>query len=124
MKIKIDIFCNLKKFNYKKYNFDKIARDYFAERGFTGNLEIELVFVGADKIKSLNRQYLKKDSSTDVLSFPLQEKIPKNFSGLIGSIIICPEMANLNISGATETLEEEIVFLFHHGLNHLVGIHH
>lgn len=50
---------------------------------------VNIIFVGRQRIQTLNRRYLNKDYATNVLTFPNHEK---NISS--GDIILCPEIIN------------------------------
>ena len=81
--------------------------------------EIELIVIDAFSMQSLNKIHRDKDSSTDVLSFPIDgEFMP------LGSILICDDFVydNANLLGHTQ--EEEFALLFIHGLLHLLGFDH
>ena len=76
-----------------------------------GHVAIE--FVDGDRIRDLNREFRGKDSTTDVLSFPIDELdgagIPDGEREL-GDVVISPEH--------TEDLREAVV----HGVLHLTGM--
>ena len=80
-----------------------------------GTFEVDLRFVSIQEIHTLNRQYREIDKPTDVLSFPIHEKIDSDSTLpiLLGDIVLCPEMA-----------EESIAKLIEHSTLHLIGIHH
>jgi probable rRNA maturation factor len=72
----------------------------------------------------LNKKYRKNDKSTDVLSFGLMEgKIldcpDKNIP--LGDIVLSVDTARKQAVNAGHPLTKEIVFLFIHGLLHLIG---
>ncbi len=78
------------------------------------NIIIELLFVDVEEIRELNNKYRNKNLPTDVLSFPQQQfDVEKN---ILGSIVICPEIA--------EARGESITELLKHGLLHLLGYDH
>jgi len=80
--------------------------------------EVNLLFADNETIKDLNKRYRGKNAYTDVLSFPADA----TFVPLIGDIII-----DINVATAQKgnrTLDEEIGFLFLHGLLHLLGYDH
>jgi len=80
--------------------------------------EVNLLLTDDDTIKNLNGRYRGKNKKTDVLSFPSQ--IP----GLpfLGDIIIDTSVANEQ--KGNHSLEEELQFLFLHGVLHLLGYDH
>lgn len=114
----------LKKFSFQDSLIKKIAKEQLQKRGLYGEFEIEVVFVGKKRIRSLNKKFRGINSETDVLSFPLSETVKKPFEGILGSVVACPDVAASNIKNENQTLEEEIKFLIAHSIDHLVGIHH
>jgi probable rRNA maturation factor len=75
-----------------------------------GHAAIE--FVGAERIRELNREYRDHDEATDVLSFGIDEDADSAGPRELGDIVICPPH--------TEDLREAIV----HGTLHLTGMDH
>ncbi len=85
-----------------------------------------LLLSGTKEIKKLNKKFRKKDKSTDVLSFPFQEKkflidkIKKQKEIYLGDIIV-----NLNkIQNKDKNFKEEFNKIWIHGLVHLFGFKH
>lgn len=85
--------------------------------------EITLVFTNNKAIKDLNRKFLKKDSPTDVLSFPMGEK-GADGKFYLGDIIISVPQAHKQISLKKHELERELELLTIHGFLHLLGYEH
>jgi probable rRNA maturation factor len=78
-----------------------------------GDIEtLNVVFVSPKEIKQLNKDFRKKDTVTDVLSFVLEE------DPLIGEIYICPEYISKKYDH-TEVLRDIV-----HGFLHLMGYEH
>jgi probable rRNA maturation factor len=75
-----------------------------------------------EESQRLNRQYLKKDYPTDVLSFPLNEALPDGF--YVGDIFICYPIAQNQAIENNITPEAELFRLMLHGLLHLYGYDH
>lgn len=80
--------------------------------------EISVAFVGNREIKKLNKQYRKKNKTTDVLSF-LYDDEP-----LTGEIVICYPRAALQAKEHGWSARQEIKLLLVHGLLHLAGYDH
>ena len=96
---------------------------------FEGNAEISFTVTDDEKIKELNRIYRDKDSSTDVLSFPLGEngeydKDPSNGAYMLGDIVISLEHAKAQAAEYGHSLKREIAFLTVHSVLHLLGYDH
>lgn len=83
-----------------------------AEGARTGELSVSLVTAG--EMEELHQRYLGEPGPTDVLAFPMDE------DGLLGDVVICPEVA------ATQNadLAEELRLLVVHGILHLLGYDH
>lgn len=80
-------------------------------------VEIGLRFCSPNTIQKLNLKYRQIDQPTDVLSFPVQKKLPATpppTPVLLGDIVICPEIAQ----------KDDILNLIAHGTLHLLGYHH
>jgi probable rRNA maturation factor len=89
---------------------------------------VELWITDDSSIQNLNRDYRGKDKPTDVLSFSFLEgnpdpSDPTNKSSL-GQIIISLETAQCQAAELGQSLNEELRFLFTHGLLHLLGYDH
>ncbi|HOG11879.1 MAG: rRNA maturation RNase YbeY [Smithellaceae bacterium] len=87
--------------------------------------EISITFVDDEAIRLLNRQYLRLDKPTNVLSFSLKEgECGMVNPGLLGDIVISADTALRDARKGSLTLEEELLFLIIHGLLHLTGYDH
>jgi probable rRNA maturation factor len=83
---------------------------------------ISVVFVNDLTMQSLNLQYRGKNSTTDVLTFPLNENLENEF--LLGEIIISVDKARGDSEFLKITFYEEIMILLVHGVAHLLGYDH
>jgi probable rRNA maturation factor len=87
--------------------------------------EISLVVCDDNFISDLNRVYRGKNNPTDVLSFPMGCNTDPNAEDFIlGDIIISVPTAVAQAADLGSTVEEEFIFLFIHGLLHLLGYTH
>jgi probable rRNA maturation factor len=69
-------------------------------------------------VRTLNRQYRKKDTATDVLSFPSDER------GYLGDVVIAAGVAVRQARAARHSFGTEVRVLALHGLLHLLGYDH
>ena len=84
---------------------------------------INVSIVSDAEIKKLNKKYKGKNSSTDVLSFNLDQKLPDgNF--LIGEVVVCESVAKKQAKKYGNTYQKEVAELVEHGVLHLLGEHH
>mgnify|MGYP001042585019 FL=1 len=82
------------------------------------DFEISFVFTDDEKIRELNKKYRGEDSSTDVLSFPLDDDY------MLGDIIVSLERAGDQAKEYGNSLEREISYLTVHSMLHLLGYDH
>ena len=88
------------------------------------NREICLSFCTESEIKDLNRNFRNKDSVTDVLSFNFQDLQNTEEIQPLGDVIICTARAQEQAWELGYTLRRELIFLFAHGVLHLLGYDH
>jgi len=129
-KIKLDLGLIEKISTYISNKFD---RDQ--------NCELNIIFTGKEKIRLLNKKYRNVDMETDVLSFSYTGAEDRDLFGscenadeskdssdvfTIGEIIICPEVADDNVSRQKENwnLNLEIILLIIHGILHIYNYDH
>lgn len=100
-------------------------------KGDFSHCNLEVVFVDSKTMREINRTHRGKDSTTDVLSFPLEcdfdfqsldDTAP--FERLLGSIVINTELAKAMSESYNHTLIDEISLLFIHGFLHILGYDH
>ena len=82
--------------------------------GETATGELSISFVGPEEMADLHARYMREEGPTDVLSFPQGE------DGLLGDVVICPEVAAAN----NDDVEAELRLLVVHGILHLLGHDH
>lgn len=78
--------------------------------------DLELIFVTGKEQLKINKFYRNKDTTTNILSFPL--------SKTSGQIFIDPKKANLEKKEFDMSYTQFIKYLFIHGLLHLKGFDH
>ena len=84
-----------------------------------------MVIVDDDEIRILNREYLDRDRSTNVISFPLQEGEGAGIQPqLLGDVVISADTAARDALEAGAPFESELYFLLLHGILHLLGFDH
>jgi probable rRNA maturation factor len=85
-------------------------------------VELSIVLVSDAQIRKLNKLYRNKDKPTDVLSFPIGEKVEGWL--ILGDIVISVDTAKRQAQELGYSLEEELKRLLVHGLVHLLGYDH
>lgn len=111
---------------YKDYEYLNDVLDYALEHEKVNNAIFSIIFVDAEEIHKINRDYRNVDRITDVISFAFEdnENILYNDIRMLGDIYICiPQMKRQAVDyGHSE--KRELSFLAVHGLLHLLGYDH
>ena len=103
-----------------------------------GRIEVGVNIIGDRKMHELNRKYRGIDSTTDILSFALEDSGSVNLQhyprlGFIsapdkvlrlGDIVLSYPQVIDDASMDGISVDEELSFLIDHGIKHLLGIHH
>ncbi len=91
--------------------------------GFYGG-RVEVTLINDDEIRAINEKYRQIDKPTDVISLSYFEDIVFPDDNLIGEIFISVDTARKQAEERGQNLEDEIEFLFVHGLLHIFGYDH
>ena len=75
-------------------------------------------------IKKLNKIFRNKNKSTDVLSFPFDNKKNKYRGNYLGDIIISYDYMNKPKKNDLKIFKEKVTKTFIHGFLHLLGYDH
>jgi|688.fasta_scaffold11699_11 probable rRNA maturation factor len=91
--------------------------------------ELSVMLVGEVAMATLHERFMDEPGSTDVLSFPMDElragtKDELSAEGILGDVVICPEVAIRQAVSAGHTTEVELRLLLTHGILHLLGHDH
>ncbi|HHM23457.1 MAG TPA: rRNA maturation RNase YbeY [Bacteroidetes bacterium] len=95
----------------------KIVREILQQENLELDGEIRFIFTDDEYIRQLNREFLKHDYATDVISFPLEA----DDDYLDGEIYISRERAEEQAKERGLPVQEELWRLVIHGLLHLLG---
>lgn len=104
--------------------------DYnLAQLHVSPDAEVAIVLVDEGAMESLHVQWMDEPGPTDVLSFPMDELRPGSPDrptppGLLGDIVLCPQVAESQAQTAGHALMDELILLTTHGLLHLLGFDH
>ena len=91
--------------------------------------ELSIQLVGTDVMTDLHVRFMDEPGPTDVLSFPMDELRPGREGevpepGLLGDIVLCPDVAAAQARTAGHSTHEELLLLTTHGILHLLGYDH
>ncbi|KJL36073.1 rRNA maturation RNase YbeY [Microbacterium sp. 22303] len=95
----------------------------------SADADVAIVLVDEGAMEALHVQWMDEPGPTDVLSFPMDELRPGTIDrptppGLLGDIVLCPQVAETQAAAAKHTLMDELILLTTHGLLHLLGFDH
>ena len=91
--------------------------------------ELSILLVDTTVMSELHVQWMDEPGPTDVLSFPMDELRPGTQdeptpAGLLGDVVLCPEVAAAQAVAANHSTIEELLLLTTHGILHLLGFDH
>ncbi len=102
--------------------------------------ELSVLLVDLATMSDLHQRWMGEPGPTDVLAFPMDELRPPapgnsradpgpgaepgSVPGLLGDVVLCPEVASQQASRAAHPLRDELELLCTHGILHLLGYDH
>jgi probable rRNA maturation factor len=108
-----------------------VARYVLGEMGIHPMAELSILLVDTAAMEQLHIQWMDEPGPTDVLSFPMDELRPARAEddnepvpGLLGDVVLCPEVAEKQARDAGHPTADELRLLTTHGLLHLLGYDH
>lgn len=132
------VFSSDSRYRVNKTSLVDAAIKSLESHGIRSQVEMEINIIGDRKMHDLNKTYRDIDHTTDILTFALEDPNPQNLAGRprvgfvaspdktlrLGLICISYPQAVIDAAEDGKSVEEEIIFLIDHGINHLLGIHH
>jgi probable rRNA maturation factor len=106
-----------------------LARFLLDRLGMHPDTELSISLVDVDEMTDLHVRWMDLPGPTDVLSFPMDElRAPgpgaPAEAGLLGDVVICPQVAREQGEQAGHGLTGELELLLTHGVLHLLGHDH
>ena len=127
--INIDVVseCNLwsKKIKNPDIFFNSLIQGFPKKYRFIKKkVSLTILLSNNKNIRKLNKKFRNKNKSTDVLSFPFEEKINIKKSPYIGDIVFSYEFMNKPKMLSTLEFKSKVTKVFIHGFLHLLGYDH
>jgi len=115
--------------NQKRVKLDRVGlrRDVrkILELLGTGQQELSLMIVDDEGIRTINRDYLRRDRPTNVIAFSLAEGDFGDVNpSVLGDVVVSAETAAREARAARIPVEDAILYLIIHGILHLAGYDH
>ncbi|WP_129338394.1 rRNA maturation RNase YbeY [Cellulomonas endophytica] len=109
--------------------FAALARHVLDAMHVHPQTDLSILLVGTDVMSDLHVRWMDEEGPTDVLSFPMDELRPGQAgsvtpAGLLGDVVLCPEVAATQARAAGHSTAEELLLLTTHGILHLLGYDH
>ncbi|HEX6933378.1 MAG TPA: rRNA maturation RNase YbeY [Streptosporangiaceae bacterium] len=116
-----------------------LARHVLDEMRVHPLAELSLLLVDEPAMTELHVRWMGEQGPTDVLAFPMDElrppqpggahaepggSEPGGIPGLLGDVVICPQVAAAQARRARHSVADEINLLAAHGILHLLGYDH
>ena len=91
--------------------------------------DLSILLVDETTMADYHERFMDLPGPTDVMSFPMDElREPADDEeaplGLLGDIVLCPQVAETQAQAAGHTTVDELILLTTHGLLHLLGFDH
>lgn len=111
----------------------KVVKQVLEEESILHDLDIYITLTNNEEIHKINKEYRDVDRPTDVLSFPMFERIeidslrsPKedDIEEILGDIIISIPKVIEQAEEYGHSYERELAYLTTHGMLHLLGYDH
>lgn len=106
-----------------------LARHVLAALHVHPQADLSVLLVDEAAMEQLHLQWMDEPGPTDVMSFPMDELRPgsegqESLPGLLGDVVLCPQVAQRQARDAGHTTDEELLLLTTHGILHLLGYDH
>ncbi|MDO5747064.1 MAG: rRNA maturation RNase YbeY [Actinomycetaceae bacterium] len=116
----VDIDCS---------EFVRLASFVLHQMHVNPQAELNILFIDPSPMADLHVTWMDLPGPTDVMSFPMDELRPGTFdnpteAGILGDIVICPQVAAQQAVQAGHSSVEEMLLLCTHGILHLLGYDH
>ena len=109
----------------KKLFFNKICKSFPKRYKFLNKkISLTLLLSNNKSIKKLNRNFRDKNKSTDILSFPFNNKLKITKETYLGDIIISYNFIDKPKSQNNESFRKKLIKTFIHGFLHLLSFDH
>tara|TARA_S200000501_G_scaffold348080_1_gene362987 strand:- start:2345 stop:2806 length:462 start_codon:yes stop_codon:yes gene_type:complete len=127
--INIDVFSDEKAWSQrlkkKEHFFRKICKSFPKKYKFKNKKVVLSVLLSNNaNIKRLNKDFRNKNKTTDILSFPFNQKSKTSKVTYIGDIIISYNYIDKPKSQNLKAFKDKLIKIFIHGFLHLLNFNH
>ena len=127
--INISVFSEEKAWSRRLKNkeifFNKICQAFPKKYKYLDKkVSLTILLSNNKNIRKLNKNFRKKDKSTDILSFPFNKKTKISKKTYIGDIIISYNFIDKPKTQKLIMFKKKLIKIFIHGFLHLLGFDH
>ncbi|MDR2748770.1 MAG: rRNA maturation RNase YbeY [Bifidobacteriaceae bacterium] len=120
---------NETEYKFDEFEFVQLAVWTLKKMYVSADSDLDIQFVSSERMSKLHNDYLSLPGPTDVMSFPMDELKPgtkdlPRAAGVLGDIVICPEVAKEQADKAGHSFIDEMLLLEVHSILHLLGFDH
>ena len=109
----------------RNFFFNSVCKSFPKKYKFKNkNIALTLLLSNNRKIRKLNKKFRNKDKPTDILSFPLTNKVKIKKYTYLGDIIISYNFMNTPRNIEVKIFKDRVIKTFIHGFLHLLGFDH
>ena len=126
----VKIYNNVKKMAEYIFDDKQIMEKSCLNKLKYNTVSFDIVLMNNKDIHKVNKEYRKKDSPTDVITFaifadsPAEEKYIFDGEINLGEILVSLDRIEEQAKENNVTFEDEIYFIISHGILHLLGFDH
>ena len=114
-----------KKIKKKNFFFNNVCKFFPKKFRFINKkVYLTLLLSNNKSIKNLNKKFRNKNKNTDILSFPLKQKLKNPKEVYLGDIIINFNHINRPKNLSNYDFKKKVIKIFIHGFLHLLGFDH
>ena len=120
-------------FHYKVV-IEKAVRTVMEEKNIPSELDVNVLIVSPEEIRSINNETRNIDKVTDILSFPYfeydipgvfdEENNEWNEEDILGDIVVCADKIKSQAEEYGHSQKRELAFLIVHSMLHITGYDH
>lgn len=127
-------YLNIEPNEQYKVIIEKVIKECFKEEGLINSkLTVSITLTIPENIREINRNYRCIDKETDVLSFPMFEKVELDkkikennfeYEDILGDMVISIPKVKEQAKEYGHSFERELAYMIVHSFYHLMGYDH
>lgn len=108
------------RYKVQRKHYIAVTQDYLEQRGIPSDAEVNIIFVGKRKMKSIASQYKNEHIALPVLTFSYKDDEELSNERLLGEIYICYPQVVLLAAEKDKSVDVMMGNIIRHGINNLL----